>query len=467
MFFNSYIFWVFFAVVLVVYRRLGHQAQNRWLLVVSYIFYGYWDWRFLSLILISTVVDFVAARSIHKTVSPSKRWLWLSVCTNLGLLAVFKYFGFFATELAVVLETIGLPVTLPTLHIALPVGISFYTFQTMSYTVDVYRGRIEATNNFWGFALFVCFFPQLVAGPVERADRMMPQITNPRLTDRSAFAVGLYHIVFGLFKKIVVADNMAPFVNAVFDTPTSELSGLDYLVGIYAFAFQIYGDFSGYSSLAQGIARWLGFDLMTNFRMPYFAKSPSEFWQRWHISLSQWLRDYLYIPLGGNRRGRIMTLRNLMITMVLGGLWHGANWTFLAWGVFHGMLLCGYRLVSNDNTGQSKSLARNVISEFVMFQLVCFGWLLFRAASISQAATILHHMMSNWSTSATALSGVAMIVVFVWPLLLYEAWVEVQGDLLALLKRHWLLRAVVYSYAAFMMLFFSSAAQHEFIYFQF
>ncbi|MCL4111393.1 UNVERIFIED_CONTAM: hypothetical protein GTU68_032301 [Idotea baltica] len=455
MFFNSYIFWVFFAVVLIVYRRLAHRAQNRWLLVASYIFYGYWDWRFLSLIFASTIVDFVAAQSIHKTGTPNKRWLWLS-------------FGFFASELAVVLETIGLPVALPTLSIALPVGISFYTFQTMSYTIDVYRRKVEPCRDLINFALFVCFFPQLVAGPVERTGRLMPQIENPRPRDRSAFAVGLYHIVFGLFKKVVVADNMAPFVNAVFETPVGELSGTDCLVGVYAFAFQIYGDFSGYSSLAQGIAKWLGFDLMTNFRMPYFAKSPSDFWQRWHISLSQWLRDYLYIPLGGNRHGQIITARNLMITMILGGLWHGANWTFLAWGAFHGVLLCGYRLVStSSDQAKPKSIVGRIGSAFVMFQFVSLGWLLFRADNIGQATGMLNRIVSDWSLSSIALSGVAMIIVFAGPLLLYEAWVETQRDLLVLLRRHWMIRAIVYSYAALMMLFFSSATNHEFIYFQF
>lgn len=383
------------------------------------------------------------------------------------------------------LKTIGLPIALPTLSIALPVGISFYTFQTMSYTIDVYKGKIAPSDDLWDFALFVCFFPQLVAGPVERTDRLMPQIANPRTYDDNSFSIGLYHIVIGLFKKVVIADNMAPFVNAVFETPAGELSGLDCLIGVYAFAFQIYGDFSGYSSLAQGIAKWLGFDLMTNFRMPYFAVSPSDFWQRWHISLSQWLRDYLYIPLGGNRHGSFHTQRNLMITMILGGLWHGANWTFLAWGAFHGLLLCGYRFAANGRNGrngtgdpakhsdvipnppQTLSKIRRCVSAIVMFHFVCIGWLFFRSDSIEQAFQFATRIALDWSASPSALSGLAMLVFFAGPLLMYEAWVERHGDILAITKHHWLWRACVYSYAALMILFFTSMASHEFIYFQF
>ena len=334
MLFNSFIFWAFFAVVLLVYRRLKHRGQNRLLLVASYVFYGYWDWRFLSLILLSTVVDYYVAIGIESSSDARrrKRLLCGSMLTNLGLLGVFKYFGFFAEEAVRVLNAVGMPASLPSLQVVLPVGISFYTFQTMSYTIDVYRGQTRAARNVLDFALFVCFFPQLVAGPVERSHRLMPQILNPRKETPGQFSEGLYHILFGLFKKVVIADNMARLVNTVFAVPVSQLTGAECLVGVYAFAFQIYGDFSGYSSMAQGLARWMGFNLMSNFRMPYLAVSPSDFWRRWHISLSQWLRDYLYVGLGGNRLGKLMTYRNLLLTMVLGGLWHGAGWTFLVWG---------------------------------------------------------------------------------------------------------------------------------------
>ena len=295
MLFNSYIFWIFFALVLILYLNLGHRSQNILLLVASYLFYGWWDWRFLSLVAASTLIDFTCTRQIAATgASQSRRKLMLivSIVSNLTFLGFFKYFNFFAGELASILSAIGLQANMPTLQIILPVGISFYTFQTMSYTIDVYLGKAQPARRLLDFALYVAFFPQLVAGPIERFGRLMPQIANPRTGRQGDFAEGLYHVLLGLFKKIVIADNMAAITNAVFAAGPGQASGADMLLALYAFAFQIYGDFSGYSSMAQGIAKWLGFDLIYNFRMPYFAVSPSDFWNRWHISLSAWLRDY-------------------------------------------------------------------------------------------------------------------------------------------------------------------------------
>ncbi len=329
MLFNSYCFWLFFLVVFVLYAGLNHKWQNRLLLVASYIFYGAWDWRFLSLIWISTVVDFFVALKIdeHRHSSNHERqkklWLIVSLCTNLGLLGFFKYCGFFVEEMGQLMDWLGVPLSLPSLSIVLPVGISFYTFQTMSYTIDVYRDQIRPVRDFEGFALYVAFFPQLVAGPIERSTHLMPQIIKPRQLTSDGYIEGLYLVLLGMFKKVVIADNMAIIVNAVFQSPVSQLSGLECLLGVYAFAFQIYGDFSGYSAIARGVSKFLGFDIMVNFNLPYFAQSPQEFWHRWHISLSTWLRDYLYIPLGGNRHGTARTYRNLMVTMVLGGIWHG------------------------------------------------------------------------------------------------------------------------------------------------
>jgi alginate O-acetyltransferase complex protein AlgI len=472
MLFNSFIFFAFLAIVLALYRRLEHRGQNRMLLVASYVFYGYWDWRFLSLIFISTVVDYFAAIAIESSGDPKRRKLLLlcSLATNLGFLGVFKYYGFFAVEAVDLLNSIGFAATLPSLQIVLPVGISFYTFQTMSYTIDVHRGDNKATRDFLNFALFVCFFPQLVAGPVERSQRLMPQILKPRPRHPDHFREGLYHIVIGLFKKVIIADNMAQIANAVFATPTTQLTGPECLIGVYAFAFQIYGDFSGYSSIAQGIARWMGFDLMTNFRMPYFAITPSDFWRRWHISLSQWLRDYLYVSLGGNRGGRLATYRNLLLTMVLGGLWHGAGWTFLAWGAFHGLLLCGYRVFeqrAKSTATQPAGRMQHGIAWLLMFHFVCIGWLFFRADSIGQAGAMLIMMATNFSVTSLTLSAMAMIVFFAGPIMLFEFWLERRGHLLSLLKVHWLPRGMAYAYCALMLVFFLPSVKQEFIYFQF
>jgi len=264
---------------------------------------------------------------------PRRRKLLLAVSmvANLGFLGFFKYFNFFVDQFAVLLAALGFEPHMPTLRIVLPVGISFYTFQTMSYVIDVYRGRLKPCGSLLDFAAFIAYFPQLVAGPIERAEHLLPQITGKRRYQAGDFEEGLYHVIIGLFKKVIIADNVAPIVNHVFALPANELSAGMVMLGVYAFAFQIYGDFSGYSSMAQGISKWLGITLSWNFKHPYFAKTPSDFWQRWHISLSSWLRDYLYIPLGGNRSGPRRTLINLMLTMLLGGLWHGAAWTFIIW----------------------------------------------------------------------------------------------------------------------------------------
>jgi D-alanyl-lipoteichoic acid acyltransferase DltB (MBOAT superfamily) len=472
MLFNSFIFWFFFAAVFVLYRLLRHKWQNRMLLVASYVFYGAWDYRFLSLIFISTLVDYFAARGMERWEGPRRRkaLLALSVCVNLGLLGTFKYYGFFANEVAALFSSVGIPLGLPSLRVVLPVGISFYTFQTMSYTIDVYRGSTRPVRDFLDFALYVAFFPQLVAGPIERSGRLMPQIVNPRPRRPEDFTEGLYLVVTGLFKKIVVADNMAVIVNGIFAAEPSRLSGGECLIGVYAFAFQIYGDFSGYSCIARGVARWLGFDLMTNFNMPYFATSPRDFWSRWHISLSTWLRDYLYIPLGGNRKGRWKTYRNLMLTMLLGGLWHGAGWTFIAWGFLHGALLIGHRLFEKRRAQprpDARTRLANVAKALLMFHLVCVGWLLFRAQSMPQAWGMAARMFADLRFTPTAVYGLGMIVFCVAPLMALELWLHHRKDLLRLPKVSWVPRACVYSYFAIMLIAFHPTVPSEFIYFQF
>jgi len=470
--FNSYVFWCFFLAVFVLYRLLPHRRQNVLLLVASYVFYASWDWRFLSLILTATIVNFWAGRGIGRTDATRRRKLYLAVAvaTCLGILGVFKYFGFFAAQFVELCNAVGIPASPPTLTIILPVGISFYTFQTMGYSIDVYRRKAQATESVLDLALFVAFFPQLVAGPIERYTRLMPQIQRPRRHGEGDFAEGLHHVLMGLFTKVVVADNMAGMVDLIFATPAGPLSGAESLVGIYAFAFQIYGDFAGYSFVAMGVAKWLGFDLMYNFRSPYFADTPSDFWARWHISLSSWLRDYLYIPLGGNRAGRGKTVRNLIVTMGLGGLWHGAAWTFVVWGLYHGLLLVVYRALGVRGRGRAERRRpawRGAVAVIVMFHLACLGWLLFRAQSMSQVWMMLREMAVDFRVTHLTLYVGAMVLFFVSPLLVYEWWMFRKDDPLALLKVRWPARAAVYAYAAIMLWYFSPKASHEFIYFQF
>ena len=311
--------------------------QNIVLLVASYFFYGWWDWRFLGLIFISSITDFYLGQKIHETIEPKKRKLFLmaSLGLNLGLLFFFKYFNFFLDSFY---STFGMSEDHNLLNIILPVGISFYTFQTLSYSIDIYRKELKPTHNFLTFLTFVSFFPQLVAGPIERAKKLLPQIEKIRSFSYQNAVLGSRYILFGFFKKMVIADGAAIIVNAIFET-NSDSNGLLSILGIILFAIQIYGDFSGYSDIAIGTAKLFNINLMTNFNHPYFALSLKEFWQRWHISLSSWFRDYVYIPLGGSRLGKLFSIRNLIITFLVSGLWHGASWTFVIWGLIHGIFL--------------------------------------------------------------------------------------------------------------------------------
>ena len=476
MLFNSFTFWVFFVVVFAFYRILPHKGQNLLLLVSSYFFYGYWDYRFLSLIFISTVADFLIAKRIDNQYGDRSRkaLVGLSITINLGLLATFKYYGFFADQLNELLQLIGLHDYLPIWQIVLPVGISFYTFQTISYTVDVYKRKTKPAKNFLDFALYVSFFPQLVAGPIERSSHLLPQILKPRTITVEDIRIGLYLILYGLFKKIIIADNMAVIVNHVFSQSTAALSGTDLLLGVYAFAFQIYGDFSGYSTIAIGLARLMGIDLMWNFRMPYHARSPSEFWQRWHISLSSWLRDYLYIPLGGNRNGNYKTFRNLALTMLLGGLWHGANWTYIVWGAYHGFLLIAYRIFpwlgesSSINTGaRTASSVGNIVRVILFFNLVSLGWIFFRAEHIAQAMEIISKIAISQGLTDFSWYAIAYLTIFAVPMIVYEIWLEAKKNQLALVNSHWIPQGVIYAYMLIMLMSFAPLVPQVFIYFQF
>ncbi len=467
MLFNSYAFWVFLAVIWALYRVLPHRRQNQLLLVASYIFYGSLDWHFLPLILVTTLVNYYTAIGISSSDDPKRRKLFMtmSAVVSFGLLAYFKYMNFFAANIAATLTWLGFHPSWSTLNIVLPVGISFFTFQTMSYTIDMYRGKIKASRKLSDFALYVAYFPQLVAGPIERSSSLLPQIENPRRKRKGDFSEGLYLVLMGLFLKVVIADNLGFIADGIFSAEKGNLTGTEALVGIYCFAFQIYGDFAGYSSIARGVSKWFGIDLMTNFRMPYLARNPSDFWQRWHISLSSWLRDYLYIPLGGNRGSEFFVYRNLMLTMLLGGLWHGAGWTFLAWGAIHGGILCIYRALG-DKIKLPGTWGR-IVATIGFFHIVCLGWLFFRADSFAQAWDMLSLIFTHQSMTPLATYGFGMIAFFCLPLLAFEIWLDQSRSLRRLESVRWGWRAAVYCYIVFMLIEFPPPVFGQFIYFQF
>ncbi|HEV2755575.1 MAG TPA: MBOAT family protein [Actinomycetota bacterium] len=389
MLFNSLEFALFLPVVLGLYWLLPHRGQNVLLLVASYVFYGAWDVRFLSLIVISTLIDFQVGRGLGRTEDEGrrKRWLLVSVVANLGILAFFKYFGFFVDSAVELVSWVGLDVHPPLFEVLLPVGISFYTFQTMSYSFDVYRRRIEPDSDLVTFSTYVAYFPQLVAGPIERAKRLLPQIEAERQRpDTEQVRSALVLMLVGLFKKVAIADAVAPFVNDAFAAGSGAGKGT-LLLGALGFSLQIYGDFAGYTDIARGVSRLFGIELIRNFAQPYLARNITEFWRTWHISLSAWLHDYLYIPLGGNKRGRATTYRNLILTMLLGGLWHGAAWTFVVWGGLHGLLLALHRAVGGYvPRDELKPLRwRDTPAILLTFTTVTALWVFFRAESMTGA----------------------------------------------------------------------------------
>jgi len=442
-----------------------------------------------------------------------KVFLIASIMSNLGVLGFFKYYNFFATSFVQLVHTlVGVTPSTWTLSIILPVGISFYTFQSMAYTIDVYRKKVPAVGSYLDLATCLSFFPLLVAGPIERPHHFFPQFFRHRLVSRDMFRDGIWLIVWGLFKKMVVADNMAVIVTSVFGpydgaSPSAVVphDGLRLAIGVYAFAFQIYGDFSGYTDIARGTAKLLGFDIMLNFNLPYFAVSPSDFWQRWHISLSSWLRDYLYIPLGGNRGGQAQTCRNLLLTMLLGGLWHGANWTFVLWGAFHGLLLVGYRLLMPDlahTPGVAPTLAatmapapsvarimayssllplptwaqlaprlrsafRHGLCVLLMFQLTCVGWLLFRAQSLAAVGVFVQGILLNphWSPEATAF--LKSIAYYGWFLTLFQVLQWRAGTLDIMGSLPWFVRLNIWVFVIMSLLTVSARTEQAFIYFAF
>jgi len=466
MVFNSFEFIAFFAVVWVLYTMLAHRAQNLMLLGASYVFYAAWDVRFLSLLILSTVVDYHAGRVMGGNVSPRARKCWLaaSLLTNLGILGIFKYADFFSENFAALLSLFGCDPGFVSLNLVLPMGISFYTFQTMSYSVDVYRRRLTPVSNVLDFALYVSYFPQLVAGPIERAERLLPQLARPRFITFDHLRRASWLILIGYFMKTVVADNLAPFVNAVFDDPASA-KGLEIPLALLAFAFQIYGDFAGYSCIARGVSLMMGIELMVNFRMPYFAVGPSDFWRRWHISLSSWLRDYLFIPLGGSRGSTFNTLRNLMLTMLLGGLWHGSQWHFVAWGGFHGILLVLYRNRELPSGPDDPWTFRRCMAALWFFGLTLIGWALFRVNHLGDIGVLVHNTFHEFTFNGVVCA--LTLLCFAAPLIWLDAVQERARNAEQVLAWSLPRRAILYAFLFSLILLAGSRANYAFIYFQF
>lgn len=470
MFFNSIDFFIFLLIVfllywLVVYRNL--KFQNVLIVIASYIFYGWWDWRFLSLIALSTIVDYIVGFRVYevKNLLLKKRWLWVSIVFNLGLLGFFKYYNFFIESWVDLFSSVGYEFQSTwTLQVILPVGISFYTFQTLSYSIDIYRGKLKPTRDFIAFAAFVSFFPQLVAGPIERATNLVPQFLKKRTFTYKTFSYGIKLMIWGFFLKLVVADRAAIYVDAVYNNVDNH-DGLTFIAATVLFAFQIYGDFAGYSLIAIGVSKLFGFELMTNFRRPYFSASVSEFWTRWHISLSTWFRDYLYIPLGGNRVGKFRWLFNLFITFLISGLWHGANWTFVIWGALNGLYLILEIVVF-------KKKRKGLFNVLFTFILINFSWIFFRANSIENAFYIIKKVFTSpghlYIGSGDDITASLYATLAIAILLIVEMKKEYFDTIFSISNNKFeLVRLIGYAVLIYIILYFGVFGKSQFIYFQF
>src|SRR5882762_1829778 len=470
MFFDSTAYIVFLALVVLVYWRLPFRAQNRFLLAASYFFYGWWDWRFLLLMAGSTVVDYVVARKIAGAADQrvKRSWLIFSLVLNFTFLGVFKYFNFFVDSFSHLASLLGLK-DIPVIvwRIILPPGISFYTFQEVAYIVDVYRGKVKPADSLVDYSLFISLFPHLIAGPIQRPSHLLPQVQRPREWDPAKAFDGVVLILEGLFRKVVIADNCALLANAAFGGHFGPPNAFTVLLGTYAFAWQIYGDFSGYSSIARGSAQLMGFHFMVNFRQPYLAQSLQDFWRRWHISLSTWLRDYLYIGLGGNRLGKVRTYVNLMLTMLLGGLWHGANWTFVVWGGIHGVGLAIERFFAGtrEMTASSTFLGRWG-RRIILFHVVCLAWIFFRVPSLHGAW---HEIVSlfTWQWSPAYLSALLFLAVYAVILFLLDLQLELSDGEHMFASRSYSWRIAAGIAFCVLITLFGANQESAFIYFRF
>lgn len=485
MIFNSLEFALFLPLVFLLYWFVCHKNlrnQNLLILLASYFFYGWWDWRFLSLIVFSTLIDYTIGVYMPQQRRPGvkKTLLWTSILVNLGLLGVFKYYNFFLDNFISAFSFFGHEIQASSLEIVLPVGISFYTFQTLSYSLDIYRGKLQPEKNFIAFAAFVSFFPQLVAGPIERATNLLPQFPKPRTFSYGKAVDGLRQMLWGLFKKVVIADNCAEFANMIFNNSEGQPSTM-LVLGALMFTFQIYGDFSGYSDIAIGTARLFGFNLKRNFAYPYFSRDIAEFWRRWHISLSTWFRDYLYIPLGGSRGGTSMKIRNTFIIFLVSGFWHGANWTFIAWGALNALYFLPVMLTNNNRNnievvakGRWLPSVREFISMFTTFWMAVLAWIFFRAENIGHALRYIGDIFSSSLFVAPELDTYTLFrLLTVTVLLVFFLVVEwmgreneyaIEGIRVRIDRRiaRWSFYLIIWSFV-----FIFSSNEQEFIYFQF
>lgn len=474
MLFNSLEFLLFFPLVTLLFYAIPHSSfRIPFLLAASYLFYMWWRPAYILLILASTGIDYCAGLWLPKMSNPRRKKILFvtSIVGNLGLLGVFKYFNFSVHTLNALMNWAGLPPLAAHADWVLPVGISFYTFQSMSYTIDVYRGQIEPERNPIRFALYVAYFPQLVAGPIERGNHLLPQLKKPQPPTSARFQEGLLLIIWGLYKKMVIADGLARLVDPVYARPEA-YGGPAYFIATYAFAFQILTDFSGYTDIARGTAMILGIDLMENFEKPYFAVSIQDFWRRWHISLSSWLKDYLYISLGGNRKGTAKTYRNLLLTMALGGLWHGASWNFVIWGLFHGALLAIERAMRAPRASRDCESTgwRRLLRQIATFHLVCVGWVFFRAADLKTAIHILKGSILWEDNLHIPYLGTAeaMIIISTLVFLFAEALAGPKSTLTWLQQQSRRpLLGLILIWVFFALALFSAGTGHQFIYFQF
>ena len=482
MFFNSIDFAIFLPVVFFLYwfaTSNNLRKQNLLIVLASYVFYGWWDWRFLSLIAFSTLVDYSIGIGLSKQKNQTTRklLLWTSILVNLGFLGFFKYYNFFLDNFITAFSFFGQNIQASSLNIILPVGISFYTFQTLSYSIDVYRRKLEPTKDFFAFSAFVCFFPQLVAGPIERATHLLPQFYNKRKFDYNKAVDGMRQILWGLFKKIVIADNCAQFANQIFNN-SDDMNGSTLVLGALFFTFQIYGDFSGYSDIAIGTSRLFGFDLMQNFNFPYFSRDIAEFWRRWHISLSTWFRDYLYIPLGGSRGGTWMKIRNTFIIFIVSGFWHGANWTFIVWGALNAVYFLPLMLTNNnrnniETVAQGKYLPslKELFFMFSTFGLTVFAWIFFRAENIEHAISYISEIFSLSIFSSPYYPGIGLTIptIILTIIFVLVEWIGRNEEYaIANLSSKWnrTMRYTMY-YAIAIVIFWFGGNEQGFIYFQF
>ena len=477
MLFNSIEFFIFLPIVFVLYWFVTSKflkTQNLLIAVASYIFYGWWDWRFLSLIAFSSLVDYSIGIFLKKTQTNTKRkiLLWISICVNLGFLGFFKYYNFFVESLVDSFTLLGQSLEINTLRIILPVGISFYTFQTLSYTIDVYNRKLEPIKDFIAFSAFVSFFPQLVAGPIERATNLLPQFYKKRKFSYGLAVDGMRQVLWGLFKKVVIADNCAKYANIIFNN-YEDYSGSTLLLGAFFFAFQIYGDFSGYSDIAIGVSRLFGFELKRNFAFPYFSRDIAEFWRRWHISLSTWFRDYLYIPLGGSRGGMSMKIKNTFIIFIVSGFWHGANWTFIVWGLLNAiyflpLMLANKNRINTDVVAMNSFIpsVKELFQMAITFFLTLIAWVFFRADSVTHAFLYLKGIFDISLLSSLQIFPLKILLLVVFFILI--EWIGRKGEYaigrMDVLNRplRWLFYILI-----IVLMFSFTGEQQEFIYFQF